>query len=71
MLELLLGEKEIVASLSHTYDADFGDAVELLDGGKVDVDGIVTDVVPLERAVDAFELLLAEPSEHLKVVVTP
>jgi (R,R)-butanediol dehydrogenase/meso-butanediol dehydrogenase/diacetyl reductase len=71
MLELLLDEKEIVASLSHTYDADFGEAVELLDEGRVNIEGIVTDVIPLSRAVDAFDLLLAEPAEHLKIVVTP
>jgi (R,R)-butanediol dehydrogenase / meso-butanediol dehydrogenase / diacetyl reductase len=67
----VLGEKEIVASLSHTYDADFAEAVRLLDDGRIDTTGVVSDAVQLDRAVDAFDLLVAEPGEHLKVVVVP
>jgi (R,R)-butanediol dehydrogenase / meso-butanediol dehydrogenase / diacetyl reductase len=71
VLNLVLGEKEIVASLSHTYDADFAEAVRLLDDGRIDTTGVVSDAVQLDRAVDAFDLLVAEPGEHLKVVVVP
>lgn len=71
MMEFLLGEKELIASLSHRRDTDFAQAVRLLDGGEVDTRGIVTDVVPLAHVVEAFDELLANPAEHLKVVVVP
>lgn len=71
MMEFLLGEKELVASLSHCHDTDFAEAVRLLDAGEIDTRGVVTDVVPLGSVVDAFDELLASPAEHLKVVVVP
>jgi (R,R)-butanediol dehydrogenase/meso-butanediol dehydrogenase/diacetyl reductase len=71
MMDFLLGEKELVASLSHRHDTDFVEAVRLLDAGEVDTRGLVTDVVPLDRVVDAFDELLTNPAEHLKVVVVP
>ena len=71
MLELLLSEKELVSSLSHTYDVDFAQAVDLIDRGAIDTDGVVSHVVPLDDVVGAFDRLLAAPDEHLKVVVVP
>lgn len=71
MLELLLAEKELVASLSHTYDVDFAQAVALLNRGAIDTSGIVSHVIALEDTVAAFDRLLAAPEEHLKVVVVP
>ncbi|HET7571207.1 MAG TPA: alcohol dehydrogenase catalytic domain-containing protein [Gaiellaceae bacterium] len=71
MVELLMAEKELIASLSHCHDTDFAEAVRLLDAGAIDTSGIVSDVVPLERVVEAFDELLANPADHLKVVVVP
>lgn len=71
-LDFLASEKELIASMSHTYTADYPDAVRLLETGKVDVRPLITDRVALPDVVsDGFEALVAEPQKHLKVVVEP
>ena len=72
MLDILLGEKEIFASLSHTHDGDFVEAVRLLNEGAVDVASLVSDRIPLVDIVDrGFDELIANPDRHLKVLVFP
>jgi (R,R)-butanediol dehydrogenase/meso-butanediol dehydrogenase/diacetyl reductase len=70
-IEMLSGEKEITTSVSHRYDTDFAEAVELINTGQVDVESMITDRVPLRAAVDAFTMLIDEPDQHLKVLVIP
>lgn len=72
MMDFLLGEKEVAASLSHVYDSDFTTAVSLIDRGVVQTAPLVTDLLPLEDVVKlGFEQLVSAPDEHLKIVVTP
>jgi (R,R)-butanediol dehydrogenase/meso-butanediol dehydrogenase/diacetyl reductase len=72
MLDLLLGEKEIFASLSHTHDGDFVEAVRLLDTGAVDVAPLLSDRIPLNDVVErGFVEVIENPDEHLKVLVFP
>ena len=72
MMDLLLGEKEVVASLSHVYDTDFATAVSLIDRGLLHTEPLITDRLTLEQVVsDGFEALIAAPDDHLKVVVMP
>lgn len=57
----------------------FGDAVELLAGGALNLDAAVTAEIPLEEFAQAFALLgvdleagrRTEPTGHLKVCLTP
>lgn len=70
-LELILKEQTLSTSLSHTM-ADFTRAVELIASSAVRVRSLVTDVVPLSRAVaDGLTALHEHPQDHLKVVVVP
>jgi (R,R)-butanediol dehydrogenase/meso-butanediol dehydrogenase/diacetyl reductase len=72
MLDMLLGEREVVASLSHNFGEDFTEAVRLIGSGEVQVAPLITDRVPLSRLVeDGFGRLVAEPTAHLKVIVVP
>jgi (R,R)-butanediol dehydrogenase/meso-butanediol dehydrogenase/diacetyl reductase len=72
MMDLLFGEKEILASLSHVIDADFRQAVRLLDDGVVNVTPLITDRLALADVVTSgFKELVARPEAHLKIVVTP
>ncbi|HEY1485642.1 MAG TPA: zinc-binding dehydrogenase, partial [Micromonosporaceae bacterium] len=72
MMNLLMGEKEIIASLSHSYKDDFPTAVRLLESGAVTVKPLITDRIPLADVVTrGFEALAADPSKHLKVLVFP
>lgn len=72
LLPFLLAEKEVIASLSHTYDVDFPEALRLLEAGQVRAEPLITDRIGLDQVVShGFEALLAEPAAHLKVLVVP
>ena len=51
-------------------DADFALAIELLAGGEIIVDPLVTEL-PLERGAAAFEMLASDPGEMIKVILEP
>jgi (R,R)-butanediol dehydrogenase/meso-butanediol dehydrogenase/diacetyl reductase len=70
LLSLLMHERVILASLSHSMNDDYIPAIELLRRGKVDFEPLITDRVPLANAVDrGFEPLVANPEGHLKVLI--
>lgn len=72
MMDLLLGEKTVLASLSHVYDVDFTTAVHLIDRGQVELEPLITDRITLADVVEGgFEALIADPAAHLKIMVTP
>jgi (R,R)-butanediol dehydrogenase/meso-butanediol dehydrogenase/diacetyl reductase len=72
LTDVVLGEKSLVASLSHTVDGDFTAAVELLARGQVRADALVTDRIALRDVVtDGLDALVAAPQDHLKILVVP
>jgi (R,R)-butanediol dehydrogenase / meso-butanediol dehydrogenase / diacetyl reductase len=71
-LEVVGTEKEIVGSLSHVYDEDFAAAVSLLGRRAVLAEPLVSDRVPLSRALDdGIIALMREPEKHLKILIQP
>ncbi|MCC6314760.1 MAG: alcohol dehydrogenase catalytic domain-containing protein [Thermomicrobiales bacterium] len=71
-LTLVATEKEMIGSLSHVYDEDFRAAVALLGREAVIGDLIVSDRVPLARALeDGLLALLRNPEDHLKILISP
>jgi len=72
MMDLLLGEKHVLGSLSHVFSTDFVPAVQLIDDDKIELDALITDRIALADVVqDGFLALADEPEEHLKIVVFP
>jgi len=70
LLKLLMDERVILASLSHAMNSDYIPAIELLRGGKVDFEALITDRMPLQNTVDrGFEPLVNDPESHLKVLI--
>jgi (R,R)-butanediol dehydrogenase/meso-butanediol dehydrogenase/diacetyl reductase len=70
LLKLLMDERVILASLSHSMNGDYIPAIELLSEGKVDFEPLITDRVPLQNTVDrGFEPLVNDPQSHLKVLI--
>ncbi len=68
---MVLQERSLVSSLSHSLTHDYRPALALLSDGAVDVEALITDRVPLARAVeDGFRPLIEQPAEHLKVLIT-
>ena len=71
-LDVVGTEKELIGSLSHVYDEDFAAALALLGRGAVRAEPLISDRVPLARAVeDGLLALLREPAAHLKILIQP
>jgi (R,R)-butanediol dehydrogenase / meso-butanediol dehydrogenase / diacetyl reductase len=72
MFDLLINEREVIASLSHTFADDFVPAVRLIGDGAVELDPLITDRIPLAGVVErGFQPLVEDPTAHLKVIVIP
>jgi hypothetical protein len=70
-LPLVLGEIEVIGSVGHVYSEDYSVAIDLISSGRVDVAPMITDRIPLERAVvDGIERL-AGGYDGIKILVHP
>jgi len=57
-MDLVRGEKSLIGSLSHVWDEDFREALQLLGLGAVQAAPLITDRIPLGAAVtDGLTLL--------------
>ncbi|HEU0222761.1 MAG TPA: L-idonate 5-dehydrogenase [Paracoccaceae bacterium] len=54
-LNLIVG-KEIELVGAHRFHAEFAEAARMIDAGRIDPTPILTGIVPVERAVEAFRL---------------
>jgi len=67
MKELIWKEAKIIASrVSH---GEFSKAIEALDKGTLNPEGMITGVLKLEEAQKGFDLLDTEPAKHLKILL--
>ncbi|MFW5877504.1 MAG: zinc-dependent alcohol dehydrogenase [bacterium] len=67
MKELIWKEARIIASrVSH---GEFSDAIEALRNGKLDPSSMITGIMDLKDANEAFRLLEEEPEKHLKILL--
>jgi (R,R)-butanediol dehydrogenase/meso-butanediol dehydrogenase/diacetyl reductase len=72
VLSLVVGEREILGSLSHHWRTDFATAVELLSSGAVRAEPIVTHRIGIGDALElGLRALADDPGSHLKIVVEP
>jgi len=70
LVAMLMNERVVLASLSHSMNDDYLPAIDLLRSGKIDFESLITDRVPLQHAVDrGLEPLVADPESHLKVLI--
>ncbi len=69
-LLLILKEARILGAFAYRR-ADFEKAVELLEGGAIPADELITEVVPLGRAQELFDELRRPGTEQLKVLLKP
>lgn len=62
--------KEVQVRGSYSYLDEFGLAIELFRQRRIAVDGMISNVIPLEKVPQAFQDLAAADSE-IKVLVQP
>jgi L-iditol 2-dehydrogenase len=56
---------------SYASSGEFRDCIELVASGKINVEPLISDVLPLEEGPDAFDRLLKAEENLLKIVLEP
>lgn len=70
--DVVIGEKQIIGSLSHVLADDFTAAVTLLADGTVNGAAVISHRIPLREVIGGgFRALADNPSAHLKILVDP
>jgi L-iditol 2-dehydrogenase len=57
--------------ISYASSGEFHDCIELVASGKINVEPLISDVLPLEDGPRAFERLLKAEEDLLKIVLEP
>ncbi|CAN5734755.1 2,3-butanediol dehydrogenase [soil metagenome] len=71
-LRVVMGEKEILGSISHVYDEDYQNAIWLLGEARIDYAPLISRRIPLEDVVSGgFDWLLEHQENTLKIIVEP
>ena len=63
--------KEHTFTGSYASSGEFRDCIELVASGKINVEPLISDVLPLEEGPDAFDRLLKAEENLLKIVLEP
>jgi len=63
--------RELTFTGSYASSGEFHDCIDLVASGKINVEPLISDVLPLEEGPDAFERLLKAEEDLLKIVLEP
>ncbi len=66
-----LVSKELTVSGSYASSGEFAQSIELIASGKINVESLISDVMPLEDGPLAFDRLLKAEENLLKIVLEP
>jgi len=65
--ELIWKEATIVAS--RVSDGEFAEAIKHLEKGQLKPDALITDILPIDKIQEAFDLLEQHPDRYLKILL--
>jgi (R,R)-butanediol dehydrogenase/meso-butanediol dehydrogenase/diacetyl reductase len=69
--DMVIDEKEIIGTVSHSFDREYLWAVRFLADGRVNVEPLITDRIGLKDSVEkGFKRLMKDRSQ-IKILVTP
>jgi len=63
--------RELTFAGSYASSGEFRDCIDLVGSGKINVEPLISDVLPLEEGPRAFERLLKAEENLLKIVLEP
>lgn len=66
-----LVSRELTFTGSYASSGEFRDAIELVASGKINVEPLISDIMPLEEGAQAFDRLLNAGENLLKIVLEP
>ena len=63
--------RELTFTGSYASSGEFRDSIELVASGKINVNPLISDVMPLKDGAFAFDRLLKAEENLLKIVLEP
>jgi (R,R)-butanediol dehydrogenase/meso-butanediol dehydrogenase/diacetyl reductase len=74
--DIMQAERKLIGSFGYNGgpradNSAFHDGLQLMANGQIDPEPLITDTVSLDEVDDAFQALLADDSEQIKVLVQP
>jgi L-iditol 2-dehydrogenase len=63
--------RELTFAGSYASSGEFRDCIDLVASGKINVEPLISDVLPLEKGPEAFDRLLKAEENLLKIVLEP
>lgn len=70
MQDIVCSARSVLGSFNYTH-AEFGEVVDILGSGQLETGELLSEVVSLEDAPDAFRRLHEFPDDLLKIVIDP
>ena len=70
MQDIVCSARSVLGSFNYTH-VEFGEVVDILGSGALETDALLSEVVRLEDAPDAFRRLHEQPDDLLKIVIDP
>lgn len=70
MQDIVCSARKVIGSFNYTHE-EFGEVVQLLGSGKLAMRELISEIVSLEDAPEAFEALYKRPDDFIKVIVDP
>jgi threonine dehydrogenase-like Zn-dependent dehydrogenase len=67
---IVFKEAALVGALIYRRD-EFAEAIELLAQGRIPAEGLISDIVGLDRAEEMFQTLTASANTEMKVLLRP
>lgn len=70
MQEIVTSALKIIGTYIYTH-AEFGEVIDIMGTGKLTAEKLVSKVISLEEAPDAFRALHEQPDSFIKVIINP
>ncbi|HHV12703.1 MAG TPA: alcohol dehydrogenase catalytic domain-containing protein [Clostridiales bacterium] len=70
MQDIVCSAREVLGSFNYTHE-EFGEVVDIIGNGKMEADKLISKVVSLKEAPQAFDDLHRRPDEFIKIIIDP
>ncbi len=70
MQDIVCSARSVFGSFNYTHQ-EFGETVDILGSGRLASDRLISKIVSLEEAPQAFQDLLTSPDDYLKIIIDP
>lgn len=70
MQDIVCSARAVLGSFNYTHK-EFGEVLEIMGSGKIDTEKLISKVVTLDEAAEAFDELHKKPDDFIKIIINP